>query len=479
MGKIIVISLVFLFLMASCLIVTKPVSGSSAVENSWTEKAPVPSPQGDDQAAVVNGIIYLVGAIGHYDAAANSYVVTSIHYAYNPSNDTWTTISPMPTPRVSFAIATCNNKIYVIGGHEAKPSDMPLSSVNEVYDPSTNSWSTAAPMPTVRGVMRAETVNGKIYVMGGRTGGMYSTVNTTDIYDPVTDSWSTGASMPYSVNDYASAVVDNKIFVIGGYDEWANFPYVQYTQIYNPANDTWSLGSSIPTTAFSPGAGATTGFMAPKKIYVFGGMVGFAIGSNQTYAYDPTSNSWTSAAPMPTARFGATAAVVNDIFYVIGGSGYNGNAVHGVAGVANNEQYTPVGYGTPDPSYMLEHAPPEISLLSPLNQTYNDSSVPLVFTVNKLLAWASYSLDGQQNITITGNGTLTNMTNGLHDVTVYANDSFGNIGVSEPSNFTVALTPLKNSQPFPTVTVTAISGVAAVVVVGAGLLVYFKKRKRG
>jgi hypothetical protein len=131
-------------------------------------------------------------------------------------------------------------------------------------------------------------------------------------------------------------------------------------------------------------------------------------------------------------------------------------------------------------------APPQISLLLPTNLTYNESSIPLVFTLDELVNWAGYSLDGKQNVTITANSTLTNsmltnvtianVTNGLHIITVYANDTFGNTG-SETANFTVALPPLKHSEPFPTATVAAVSAISAVLVV-AGFLVYLKKRKR-
>jgi hypothetical protein len=118
--------------------------------------------------------------------------------------------------------------------------------------------------------------------------------------------------------------------------------------------------------------------------------------------------------------------------------------------------------------------PPTISLLSPLNVTYNEANVPLLFTVDKQVNWAGYSLDGNQNVTVIGNDTIANLTNGLHSITVYANDTFGNIGASETIAFTIA-----KPEPFPTATVAAVSGTSAiVVVVVAGLLVYFKKRKR-
>jgi hypothetical protein len=121
-------------------------------------------------------------------------------------------------------------------------------------------------------------------------------------------------------------------------------------------------------------------------------------------------------------------------------------------------------------NYMQEIAPPKVSVLSPLNQTYRNSNVSLVFTVDKSVNWIGYSLDGQQNVTITGNSTITDVTYGLHNVTVYANDTFGNMGASQTVNFTIA-------KPFPTASVAAVSGAVAAVVVGAGIVVYLRKRK--
>jgi hypothetical protein len=112
--------------------------------------------------------------------------------------------------------------------------------------------------------------------------------------------------------------------------------------------------------------------------------------------------------------------------------------------------------------------PPKISVLSPLSQQYNESSVSLVFTVDKPVNWTGYSLDGKENITVTGNTTLTGLSNGSHNVTVYAKDLV-DAEASDTVWFNVA-------ELFPVVPVAAVS-VAVVAVVGAGLLIYFKKRK--
>jgi hypothetical protein len=132
--------------------------------------------------------------------------------------------------------------------------------------------------------------------------------------------------------------------------------------------------------------------------------------------------------------------------------------------------------------YALQTAPPKISVQSPLNQTYNDPSIPLTFSVDvlspdKTVNWTGYSLDGEPNVTVAGSGALTNVTianvaNGVHSITVYANDSYGNMGASETVTFTVA-----KPEPFPTALVATASGASAAVAC-LGLLLYFKKRKR-
>ena len=73
----------------------------------------------------------------------------------------------------------------------------------------------------------------------------------------------------------------------------------------------------------------------------------------------------------------------------------------------------------------------------------------------------------QENITITGNTTLNQLSNGLHNITVYAKDTFGNAGASKTICFRV-------TEPFP-ITLTA-AAVASVTLVCVGLLIYFKKR---
>jgi len=116
-------------------------------------------------------------------------------------------------------------------------------------------------------------------------------------------------------------------------------------------------------------------------------------------------------------------------------------------------------------------ANPAIELSSPQNANYTTSSFPLNFTVDHSVTKIVYILDGQKSIPISGNTTVTNLPNGRHNVTVYATNEFGYTGVSNTLFFDV-----NASEPFPVVSVIAVSAIA--VVVGASLLVYFKKGNR-
>ena len=119
--------------------------------------------------------------------------------------------------------------------------------------------------------------------------------------------------------------------------------------------------------------------------------------------------------------------------------------------------------------------PPQITILSPETKAYNNSDVSLDFMVDGSFSEIEYSLDGQSNVTINGNTTLTGLPNGDHNITVYATDQFGNAGASETINFTIAV---PEPESFPTILVAVTASVTSLAIVGVGLLIYFKKRKR-
>ena len=122
-------------------------------------------------------------------------------------------------------------------------------------------------------------------------------------------------------------------------------------------------------------------------------------------------------------------------------------------------------------NFTVDTTPPNISVLSPQNKTYEVANATLNFTLSEAASQVSYVLDGEEKLVGEDNTTLVGLSNGEHNVTVCATDLVGNTGASETIYFTV-----KVPEPFPTVPVLAAS-IIAIVAAGAGFLVYFKKRK--
>ena len=335
-------TLIIVLVLSSVLVSLPNIEAVRASEDSWTRERPIPTIRRNLGVAVVNGKIYAIG--GRQDNWG-----LSTNEEYDPATNTWTTKTPMPTPRSDFGIAVVQNKIYCIGGMRyfdySGHGEGILCAFNEVYDPLTDTWENKTSMPTTRQRPIANVVNDKIYLIGGFQYQDLPPPQTTirldvnEVYDPETDSWTTKTPIPTASSNPASATVNNKIYVISGFHSDLN-------QIYNPESDTWSQGAPIPTAVALAGAGATTGEMAPKRIYVIGGYPSYPeVSLNQVY--DPDTNTWSSGSQMPTARHSLGVAVINDTLYAIGGGSTNLNVRY----YDENEKYTPIGYIPEFPSW--------------------------------------------------------------------------------------------------------------------------------
>ena len=154
------------------------------------------------------------------------------------------------------------------------------------------------------------------------------------------------------------------------------------------------------------------------------------------------------------------------------------------------------------PSDGLPYKPPVVTVLSPSpNGTYNVPDVPLNVTIQifgqtpqslERLNSVNYSLDGQPDVPISfaypssygpgyyldGNGTLSGLSDGIHNVTVRGETTIGaeNKDFNATVSFTVDTSTTTITEPFPTTLVVAT--IASVAVIGIGLLVYFKKFKK-
>ena len=203
----------------------------SPVSDSWTTGADVPS---DIANQGLMGV--LLGNQIHL-------FYKNFHYVYDPSTDSYSRKSDVPTPRTWGTCATINNKIYVVGGYSFNSPNGPTS-VNEEYDPSNDQWQTKNPLPiALYGITRENPViNNRIYVADGQ--GVNGFYDTTFVYDPSNDDWTQKSSGSYPRDGVACGVISNKLYVVGGRNVVSG-PYgLNFNEVYDPSNDigfSWSF----------------------------------------------------------------------------------------------------------------------------------------------------------------------------------------------------------------------------------------------
>jgi len=200
--------------------------------DTWDTKTPLPTPRSDVAVEAINGKIYVIGGskrTGSLWAGLNTVE------EYDPVTDTWTTKSNMPTRRWSLGTCVIGEKIYAIGGNIQYPT---IASAVEVYDPATDTWSEKAHMPTARYSLSTCFVNGRIYAFGGwrASGGdagdpIYKIVEE---YDVNSNTWTGKTDMPLTIALLSAETVNGKIYLIGGTSKQHTFNSQSTTYEFNP-----------------------------------------------------------------------------------------------------------------------------------------------------------------------------------------------------------------------------------------------------
>jgi hypothetical protein len=153
---------------------------------------------------------------------------------YDPASDTWHTAAPLPTARNGLAVVTgSDGRIYAIGG--GYPEALGSVSLVDAYDPSTNIWSTVAPMPASRanlaGVLGPD---GRIYAIGGsdwHEGPLG--LNVVEAYTAGANRWEKAPSLRVPFTFVAATVgLDGRIYVLGAQASMVSISYAN--EVFTP-----------------------------------------------------------------------------------------------------------------------------------------------------------------------------------------------------------------------------------------------------
>ncbi|WNM57337.1 Kelch repeat-containing protein [Candidatus Nitrospira allomarina] len=326
--------LVLLAFLSSLYLIVPPVSAQSmqkeADQGVWQTVKPAPTMRTEVATATLNGKIYVVG--GFEQPAFGNIInlgITPSLQEYDPTTDQWTSRAPMPVGLHHVGLGVADDKLFVIGGYRQSGLSVwhPVATVY-VYNPATDIWAERAPMPTPRGALSVAQHDGKLYAIGGYD----RTANSAavEVFDPERNAWTMRAPLPTPRDHLAAATVSGNIYAIGGRLNGDYRQNLAVTEAYDPVTDRWSRVADLPTAR----SGITASSVG-NRIYVFGGEQEEGT-FRENEAYNPTRDAWQTMAPMPTGRHGLGSAVVNDRIYVISGGPTPGGSFSDV-----NEVFTP------------------------------------------------------------------------------------------------------------------------------------------
>ena len=278
---------------------------SQTLPDWWEELTPMLVSKGNSGSAVIDGRIYIVG--GWNNIYISGIASTEV---YNPETDSWSSCANMRFQRGGLTVETVNKKLYAIGGAKSRTAN-DVCDIVEEYDPQKNSWTIKNGMPGKRGWHCSCVLNDKIYIIGGLNISTFETSNF--VYDPVTDEWDSIAPLNYHRQQASCCVFENKIYVFGGFN--GNLSWEARTEVYDPLTNTWSVSSLIPGAFHSHHA-----FMYDNKIYnIGGGGITDDIHSEPVWMFDPASNLWQEMRDIPKDFMGSAQQQIGDYIYIFGG----------------------------------------------------------------------------------------------------------------------------------------------------------------
>ncbi|MEO7483223.1 MAG: hypothetical protein ABIT81_05650 [Ferruginibacter sp.] len=227
-----------------------------------------------------NNIDTTYATVDIYDAAANTWAISSLNFARNGD-----------------AAVTLGNKIFVA-----------CNDIVQIYNQATNSWSSAG-LSEARWGLSAVDANNKVYFAGGFNNNLQSVSNRVDVYDNTSNAWSQFSLMEPKSN-MAGIVVGSKIFWAGGYNAILPQPNLSgLVQIYDASSQTSTSACLFQLNGWNRAV------LKDNKIVFF---TGNGSVKNKFDIYDISTSSW-SIGILPYIMENAAIITYNNVTYVAGG----------------------------------------------------------------------------------------------------------------------------------------------------------------
>ncbi|KAF7660296.1 hypothetical protein LDENG_00284950 [Lucifuga dentata] len=202
-----------------------------------------------------------------------------------------------------------SSSMYVIGGYYWHP----LCEVH-IWDPLSNTWMQGKDMPDhARESYSVTLLGANIYVTGGYRTNTVEALDTVSVYNCDYDEWAEVCPMITARYYHCSVALYGCIYAIGGYSGGAP---ERETEFYDPLKKKW-----FPLAQMIQGVGNATACVMGDKIYVIGGHYGYR--GTCTYekiqVYRPDVNDWSIITISPHPEYGLCSVSLKNKLYLVGG----------------------------------------------------------------------------------------------------------------------------------------------------------------
>lgn len=210
---------------------------------------------------------------------------------YDPATGVWSYTGNLNTPRRDMSMILLNDGRALIAAGTSGPNSATSLATTELYDPTTGTWSyTANDLAVPRdGPTMVKLQDGRILLAGGNQPD-YTCTNAAEIFDPTTNMWSSAGTMPFGgVGITLTVLLDGRVFGATG----DCGPHTATSAVYNPVANAWTPTANVPVTPIvgsfllnngnvlvrsgSPDAGINPGTIPPVD-----------------EVYNPSTNTWTT-----------------------------------------------------------------------------------------------------------------------------------------------------------------------------------------
>jgi hypothetical protein len=278
---------------------------------AWETLAPMSVPRTEVAAAAAGGTIVVAGGFDSSGATVDTVEL------YDVEADEWSEGPPLPAAVDHAMAASDGETVYVFGGYDADRN--PTAGAFAFHD---GGWIVLDdPMPETRAAGGAAYSDRLIYVAGGI--GPDGLADRTMVLNLDSGRWTVGGGLIVPREHLAVTALDGVVYAVGGRIGGMDGNLNAVERLV-PTNGRWEVAADLPTARGGLGAAAGAGLVIAAGGEEEPGT--FA----EVEAYDPTGRSWSALPDLPTPRHGLGVVVADAILFVIAGGPEPGLSVSGV-----------------------------------------------------------------------------------------------------------------------------------------------------